>query len=201
MLNERSLDTLCAGLCGVMGVDAPAQAAPACEPLMAYAAEKLAGRKADRVLMFNPDAVAARIQWGLDAGYTVMADTPEELAEKMGVDPVGFAETLKRYNEMCAKGHDDEFGKRKELLIPLDKPPYIARKFGPALLAVVGGVKVNLQMQVLDSSCVHIPGLYAIGNTAGGRYGVDYPMLIPGNSHGSALTFGYLLGRQFGKEG
>lgn len=60
MLNERSLDTLCAALCGVMGVDAPAQAAPACEPLMAYAAEKLAGRKADRVLMFNPDAVA---QW------------------------------------------------------------------------------------------------------------------------------------------
>ena len=148
---------------------------------------------------FNPDFVAARIQWGLDAGYTVMADTPEELAEKMGVDPVGFAETLKHYNEMCAKGHDDEFGKRKELLIPLDKPPYIARKFGPALLAVVGGVKVNLQMQVLDGSCAPIPGLYAIGNTAGGRYGVDYPMLIPGNSHGSALTFGYLLGRQFGE--
>ena len=31
-----------------------------------------------------------------------------------------------------------------------------------------------------------------------GRYGVDYPMLLPGNSTGSGMTYGYLLGRAFG---
>ena len=45
-----------------------------------------------------------------------------------------------------------------------------------------------------------VPGLYAIGNTAGGRYGVDYPILIAGNSHGTALTFGYLLGESLGAD-
>ena len=147
---------------------------------------------------FNPEQVERTIARGIEAGNTFMADTPEELAEKMGIDVEGFTKTFNHYNEMCRNGHDDEFGKRKELLIPLDKPPYIARKFGPALLAVVGGVKVDTQMRCLTEDCTPIPGLYAIGNTAGGRYGVDYPMLIPGNSHGTALTFGWLLGRQFG---
>ncbi|MBR5490077.1 MAG: FAD-dependent oxidoreductase [Oscillospiraceae bacterium] len=147
---------------------------------------------------FQLDHEEERLEWGLRIGAAVMADTPEELAEKMGVDPKVFAETLANYNRMCAEGKDTEFGKRKELLIPLDKPPYIARKFGPALLSVVGGMKVNTSMQVLTEEGEVIPGLYAIGNAAGGRYGVDYPMLIPGNSHGTALTFGYLLGRELG---
>ena len=145
---------------------------------------------------FQEEYEESRFQWGLETGNAVMADTPEELAEKMGVDPAGFAETLRHYNEMCANGHDDEFGKRRELLIPLDKPPYIARKFGPALLAVVGGVRVDEHMRALTETGEPVPGLFAIGNTSGGRYGTDYPMLLPGNSHGTALTFGYLLGRE-----
>ncbi|MCQ2406124.1 MAG: FAD-binding protein, partial [Oscillospiraceae bacterium] len=135
--------------------------------------------------------------WGLKTGVTVMADTPEELAEKMGVDKEGFVNTLNSYNEMCRNGRDTEFGKRRELLMPLDKPPYIARKIGPAVLAVVGGLKVDTSMRVIGEDNAPIPGLYALGNTAGGRYAVDYPMVIPGNSIGFALTFGYLLGRQF----
>ena len=140
-----------------------------------------------------------RMEWGMKIGCTVMADTPEELAEKMGVDVEGFVNTLNEYNRMCAEGKDTLFGKRPELLIPLDEPPYIARKYGTALLSVVGGVKVDTEMRVLNSEREPIDGLYAIGNTAGGRYGIDYPMIIPGNSHGSALTFGYLLGRQLSK--
>ena len=148
---------------------------------------------------FDPERMERTIASGLESGVTVMADTPEELADKMGVDREGFVRTFRHYNEMCRAGHDDEFGKRKELLIPLDTPPYIGRKFGPALLAVVGGVLVDTQMRCLTEDRRPVPGLYAIGNTAGGRYGVDYPMLIPGNSHGTALTFGYVLGEQLGR--
>ncbi len=149
---------------------------------------------------FSVEKEQAVIDRGLKSGITVMADTPEELAEKMGVDREGFTATLARYNEMCRNGHDDEFGKRPELMIPVDKPPYIARKIGPALLAVVGGVTVDPDMRVLDDEKNPIPGLYAIGNVAGGRYGVDYPMILPGNSIGSGLTFGYLLGTALGND-
>ena len=141
----------------------------------------------------------AKLEQGLKGGYAFAADTPEELAGKMEVDPAVFAETFTRYNAMCAAGKDEDFGKRPELLIPLDKPPYYAKKIAVALLAVVGGVRVDAESRALTPEHKPVPGLYALGNTAGGRYGVDYPLMIPGNSHGTALTFGYLLGRALAK--
>lgn len=58
--NPNSLDTLCAALAYAMGIDAPEHAAAASPELCAYVDEKLQGRKADRILMYNPDAIA---QW------------------------------------------------------------------------------------------------------------------------------------------
>lgn len=134
---------------------------------------------------------------GLERGVVVMADTPEGLAREMGVPEDVFAETFSRYNSMVKNGKDEDFGKRKELLIPLDQPPYYGMKFGPALLAVVGGLRVDAKMRVLNEESAPVDGLYAIGNTAGGRYGVDYPIHVAGNSLGTALTFGFLLGESF----
>ena len=149
---------------------------------------------------FDPEQEQKRFERGIERGNVVAADTPEELAQKMGVPADAFVSTLTRYNAMASIGRDEDFGKRKELLIPLDKPPYYGMKFGPALLAVVGGLRVDCQMRVLDNNGLPVSGLYAVGNAAGGRYGSDYPMVINGTSHGTALTFGYLLGEQLGKE-
>ncbi len=57
-VNENSLDTLCAALCEVMGVTPPETAAPACEELVDYVREAFGGKKADRIFMYNPDAIA-----------------------------------------------------------------------------------------------------------------------------------------------
>jgi fumarate reductase flavoprotein subunit len=62
------------------------------------------------------------------------------------------------------------------------------------MLAVAGGLLVNTRLQVEDKDQNPIPGLYAVGNVAGGLYGVDYPTIIPGNSHGRAVAWGYLAG-------
>jgi len=59
-LNKTSLDTLCAALAGAMGVESPNQAAAPNETLSAYVQEKLNGAHADRLFMYNPDAIA---QW------------------------------------------------------------------------------------------------------------------------------------------
>ena len=147
---------------------------------------------------FDLETEQQSFERGLQRGLIVSADTPEELAKKMCVPVDAFCAAFERYNEMAARGCDEDFGKRKELLIPIDKPPYHAMKFGPALLAVAGGLRVDTGMRVLDENAAPVDGLYAIGNAAGGRYGVDYPMLIAGNSHGTALTFGFLLGESFG---
>lgn len=59
-INKFSLDTLCAAICRIMGVSAPKQAAEPCEALTEYAQGVFGGKNADRVFMYNPDAVA---QW------------------------------------------------------------------------------------------------------------------------------------------
>ena len=62
------------------------------------------------------------------------------------------------------------------------------------LLVVVGGLRVNERLQVIDKNLDAIEGLYAVGNTMGGRYGVDYPLVVPGNSHGTSVVMGYMIG-------
>lgn len=59
-LNETSLDTLCGALCYALGIEPPAQAAPANEALCKFIDTALEGKKCDRIFMYNPDAVA---QW------------------------------------------------------------------------------------------------------------------------------------------
>ncbi len=130
-------------------------------------------------------------------GYTYeKADTIEELAEKIGVPAEQLVATVERYNEICAAGNDEDFCKRSELLFPIDTPPYYASKVGAVLLEVVGGAKIDTNLQCLDAQGNPIAGLYAIGNAGGDSYAVDYPINVPGNSHGRALTQGYLVGRK-----
>lgn len=118
------------------------------------------------------------------------ADTLDELADKIGVPAETFKKTVARYNELCALGDDADFGKRPELLTTIIKPPFYALKWGASLLDVFGGALTDTNMRVLDPYHDPIPGLYAVGNAAGGFYGVDYPLLLNGNSFGRALTWG-----------
>lgn len=60
MKNPNSLDTLCAALTYAMGIEAPACAAAPNPDLCEYLDKVLCGEKADRIFMFNPDAIG---QW------------------------------------------------------------------------------------------------------------------------------------------
>ena len=59
-LNKDSLDTVCAALAYAMGIEAPGCAAKKNQELANYIDEVFDGEKADRVVMYNPDAIA---QW------------------------------------------------------------------------------------------------------------------------------------------
>ena len=60
MLNPNSLDTICGALSYSLGIEPPKEAAPANDELVKYIDSIFGGEKADRLFMFNPDAVA---QW------------------------------------------------------------------------------------------------------------------------------------------
>ncbi len=122
-------------------------------------------------------------------------DSLEELAAKTGIPFENLKASIDRYNELCDKGHDDDFGKRIELMTKIIEPPFYALKSGGALLNVPGGLSIDADLHVLDESNNPIPGLYTAGNCAGDLYAIDYPLLIAGNNHGHCLTWGYLSGR------
>lgn len=58
MHNKNSLDTLAAALAYAIGVEAPREAARASGELVSYIDSAFGGEGADRIFMYNPDAVA-----------------------------------------------------------------------------------------------------------------------------------------------
>lgn len=58
MNNAKSLDTIAGALSYAMGIAPPAYSAAANSLLCEYIDEKLFHEKADRVFMYNPDAIA-----------------------------------------------------------------------------------------------------------------------------------------------
>jgi fumarate reductase flavoprotein subunit len=124
-----------------------------------------------------------------------VADSIEQLAEKIGVHPKRLRATLDEYNGYCEKGHDDLFAKDRKYLRPLRGPRFYAVRSYLAFLGTLGGIKINEHMEVLDKQDVPIPGLYAGGLDAGGMYGDSYDVIMSGGTSAFAANSGRIAGR------
>lgn len=130
------------------------------------------------------------------------ANTIEELARYLGYtgkDAENFARSVNRYNELCHKGKDEDFGKDAKCMNALETPPYYGcvnqfshTKRRPA--ATVGLITDN-DFAVVNDACEPIGGLYAIGNCLGARFGNYYPTPAGGMYIGMAMTHGRVLGK------
>ena len=143
---------------------------------------------------FDMDVELKLRQAKIDQGLLFQADTLDELAEKAGIDAEGLKATVARYNELAAKGNDDDFGKRPEILWPIDTPPYFAGQLVSTLLAASGGLRQDTECHVLDEENNPIEGLYVCGAAGGEYFSNDYPTICPGTNHGRCLTFGRIAG-------
>lgn len=94
----------------------------------------------------------------------VKADTVEELALKLDMDPAVLIRTVTNYNRWCRQGQDEEFGKAAEHLIPRDVGPFYAVYAQRFSEAAMGGLMVNAECQVLRNDGTVIPGLYGVGD-------------------------------------
>lgn len=129
-------------------------------------------------------------------GVIVEANTIEGLAAKMYVPRDTFVATVKRYNQLVQKGVDEDFGKDPLKLTSIVQAPFGAGKTGTGLLVTLDGLRINTDLQVLDTEGKPIPGLYAAGNASGDFFSNDYPITSTGVSHGRAYTFGWLAGEK-----
>lgn len=150
---------------------------------------------ADALLAPAADLLAAAVE----SGEMWSADTLEDLASQMGIPADTFTATVKRYNEMCAAGVDEDFGVPERFLASIDTPPFYAQPIAAITLTVPFGLHVDKNSQVCTEEDTPIPGLFAVGNVQGDFFGMSYPVTCPGISHGRALTFGNLVGAALAK--
>jgi len=94
----------------------------------------------------------------------VKADTIEELAEKLHIDPAALSKTVSDYNRFCHNKKDEEFGKDAEFLVPREQGPYYAVYGQRFSECAMGGLMVNDRCQVLRNDGTPIPGVYGVGD-------------------------------------
>lgn len=119
------------------------------------------------------------------------ADTPAELARKMGMDPHIFEEEMLAFHRAAAEGVD-AFG-RTHFPKQLEAPLY-GIKVVPALFHTQGGLKINRHAQVMKEDGSTIPNLYAVGGAAAGVSGKHPKGYMSGNGLLAALGFGKIAG-------
>ena len=105
----------------------------------------------------------------------VKADTPEELAAKLGIPAEVLCKTISDYNGYCASGADAEQRKPAGFLRPrngADGPWYgiYGQMFSECS---AGGVQVDGKCRVLRDDGTPVPGLYAGGNATGAMHRRD----------------------------
>jgi succinate dehydrogenase/fumarate reductase flavoprotein subunit len=126
----------------------------------------------------------------LELGYLQKADTLEELAEKLNIPADEFVKTVERYNELCAKGVDEDYGKGAHRMTPVDTAPFYGIRTGAWHLTTMDGCRINTDMQVIREDGTPIEGLWATGDCTGGFFANNYPNLFTGLACGRTMTFG-----------
>ena len=126
----------------------------------------------------------------IESGYLQKADTLDELAEKVNIPVDTFVKTVERYNELCAKGVDEDYGKAPHRMTPVDTAPFYAIRTCAWHLTTLDGVRINTDMQVMRNDGSVIEGLYAAGDCSGGFFANNYPNLFTGLACGRTMTFG-----------
>ena len=136
------------------------------------------------------------------------ADTLAALAEQIGVDAQGLAQTVSKMNEYAQTGVDTEFGKGSNAfdryyadpkvkpnpcLAPIVDAPFYAVRLYPGEIGTKGGLLTDEAARVLRADGSVIRGLYAVGNCSAAVMGKTYAGA--GATLGPAMTFGYLAAR------
>lgn len=132
----------------------------------------------------------------VEAGRAYKADTLEDLAKQIGVNPENLVKAVESFNA-SVDGAEDEFG-RTLFMDKLDTAPFYAGKRVPTVHHTMGGIKITPETRVVDKNGEIIKGLFAAGEVTGGIHGTNR---LGGNALADVHTFGRIAGATAAKEG
>jgi fumarate reductase flavoprotein subunit len=133
----------------------------------------------------------------LEEGLFIEAESLEQLARQIEIEPAKLAETVAAYNAFVDAGDDSEFG-RKHLvhhhgsLRRIERGPFYAYPSTAAVFGTYCGLCVDARMGVIDVTGARIEGLLAAGEVMGGFHGAAY---MTGSALGKAAVFGRIAAR------
>ncbi len=130
------------------------------------------------------------------------ANSIEELAAELEIDPVKLKATIDDFNAACQPGDfnpailDGVTTKglspnKTNWALPIDEPPFEAYVTTTGVTFTFGGLRINDSGEVQDVTDRSIPGLYAAGELVGGLFYENYP-------GGSGLMAGTVFGKLAG---
>ena len=145
-----------------------------------------------------------------DPGWLHVHDTLEGLAVQTGIEPVGLAETVERWNRFVAAGRDRDFGRGSSAydrfhgdpgaphpnLGTVEEGPFYALPVHVGSVGTKGGPRVDAEGRVLHVGDRPIPGLYGAGNVIASPAGPAY--YGGGTSIGMGLVWGHGAGAHAG---
>ena len=139
------------------------------------------------------DANGATIRDMVALGSVVEANTLEELAKKTGMNPAKLKASVDNYNKIVKGEMKDPLGfqANNKADTTLTEGPWYACKKVPTVHHTMGGIKINVNAQVIDVNGKVIPGLYAAGEVTGGIHGSNR---LGGNAIADIMTFGRAAG-------
>ena len=124
--------------------------------------------------------------------------TVAEMQIGLELPETSLQRTLDAYNQHAAQGLDPDFGKHPDWLVPLTQGPWAAFdfSFGRAVYNgfTLGGLKISMHGEVINSSGTPIPGLYAAG-ACSSMLAHDARDYASGISLSGASFFGRAAGR------
>lgn len=129
-------------------------------------------------------------------GRAYKADTLEDLAKQIGVEPENLVKAVEAFNA-SVDGAEDEFG-RTLFMDKLDTAPFYAGKRVPTVHHTMGGIKITPETRVVDQNGEIIKGLFAAGEVTGGIHGSNR---LGGNALADVHTFGRIAGATAASEG
>ncbi len=123
------------------------------------------------------------------------ADTIEELAKQVGLNPQKIVAVVKAYNDAVENQSLAQLNPPNTYPKPylIEKAPFYAVPLEGGMTATFGGPLINTKAEVQNLDGESIPGLYAVGNSVGGIFFHDY---AGGAQLGAATVFGRIAGKE-----
>lgn len=134
----------------------------------------------------------------LEEGLFYVADTLEQLAEQIEIEPDILVATVARYNGYVDAGRDPEFGRtnlvhKHGALRRIETGPFYVYPSTAVVFGTYCGLRIDPAARVLQADGSAIPGLYAAGEVTGGFHGAAY---MTGSALGKAVVFGRIAGTE-----